>query len=91
VYTQQPVKKELNEEQLDFLLKKLIKLLKPEIEKQTLTEESVARFVTPKLGDRDKLIYIILPWVKEAAIRIENEKLADSNISSLINYNKNNE
>lgn len=72
--TQNLPKKELNKEQLDFLLKKLVKLLKPEIEKETLTNDSVTRFVTPKLGNQDKLIYIIFPWVKDATKNMENEE-----------------
>lgn len=72
--TQNPPKKELNKAQIDFLLKKLVKLLKPEIEKETLTNENVTRFITPKLGDQDKLIYIIFPWVKDATKNMENEE-----------------
>lgn len=67
-------KKELNKAQIDFLLKKLVKLLKPEIEKETLTNDSVTRFITPKIGDQDKLIYIIFPWVKDATKNMENEE-----------------
>lgn len=67
-------KKELNEAQIDFLLKKLIKLLKPEIEKQTLTKDSIARLIAPKLEDQDKLVYIIFPWVRDAVNNMENEE-----------------
>lgn len=72
--TQNLPKKELNKAQIDFLLKKLVKLLKPEIEKETLTNDSVTRFITPKIGDQDKLIYIIFPWVKDATKNMENEE-----------------
>lgn len=72
--TQNPPKKELNKAQIDFLLKKLVKLLKPEIEKETLTNDSVTRFITPKIGDQDKLIYIIFPWVKDATKNMESEE-----------------
>lgn len=74
-------KKELNEEQIDFLLKKLVKLLKPEIEKQTFTKESIERFITPKLGDQDKLVYIIFPWVRDVAKNIEKEESTEMNIN----------
>jgi len=74
MHTQNPYKKELSEEQIDFLLKKIIKLLKPEIEKQILTKESISRIVVPKLGDQEKLIQIIIPLVKDAAKSIENEE-----------------
>ncbi|XP_026810527.1 uncharacterized protein LOC113552057 [Rhopalosiphum maidis] len=74
MYPQNPLKKEPNEEQIHFLLKKIIKLLKPEIEKQTLTKESVARLVPPRLGDPEKFVYIIYPWVIDAAKNMENEE-----------------
>lgn len=74
MHTQKTNKKELSEEQIDFLLKKIIKLLKPEIEKQIITKESISRLVVPKLGDQEKLIQIILPLVRDAAKNIENEE-----------------
>lgn len=72
IHKQNIPKKELNDEQINFLLNKLIKLLKPEIEKQTITQESMARFVAPKLGDQEKFVYIILPLIKNAAKNMEN-------------------
>jgi len=76
-------KKELNDAQIDFLLKKLIKLLKPEIEKETLTKDSLARLIAPKLGDQDKLVYIIFPWVRDAANNMENEENTKMNKNPL--------
>lgn len=73
MYPQNPLKKEPNEEQIHFLLQKIIKLLKPEIEKQTLTKESVARLVPPRL-EPEKFVYIIYPWVIDAAKNMENEE-----------------
>lgn len=73
MYPHNPLKKEPNEEQIHFLLKKIIKLLKPEIEKQTLTKESVARLVPPRL-EPEKFVYIIYPWVIDAAKNMENEE-----------------
>ncbi|KAE9539696.1 hypothetical protein AGLY_004948, partial [Aphis glycines] len=73
MYPQNPLKKEPNEEQIHFLLKKIIKLLKPEIEKQTLTKESVARLVPPRV-EPEKFVYIIYPWVIDAAKNMENEE-----------------
>uniref|UniRef100_A0A2S2PD73 Uncharacterized protein n=1 Tax=Schizaphis graminum TaxID=13262 RepID=A0A2S2PD73_SCHGA len=82
MYPQNPLKKEPNEEQIHFLLKKIIKLLKPEIEKQTLTKESVARLVPPRLGDPEKFVYIIYPWVIDAAKNLENEERTKINANS---------
>lgn len=76
-------KKELSEEQIDFLIKKLIKLLKPEIEKQTLTKSSIERLIAPKLGDQDKLVYIIFPWVRDAFKNMGNEETTEVNRSRL--------
>lgn len=73
MYPQNPLKKEPNEEQIHFLLKKIMKLLKPEIEKQTLTKKSVARLVPPRL-EPEKFVYIIYPWVIDAAKNMENEE-----------------
>lgn len=74
MYTQIPYKKELSEGQINFLLKKIIKLLKPEIEKQIVTKDSISRVIVPKLGDQEKLIQIILPIVRDAAKSIKNEE-----------------
>jgi len=83
MYPQNALKKEVNEEQIHVLLKKMIKLLKPEIEKQTLTKESVARLVPPRLGDPEKFVYIIYPWIIDEAKNIENEERTKINSNSL--------
>lgn len=88
VNTQNQRKKELNEQEVDYLLKKLIKLLKPEIEKQSLTNDSINRFITPKTGDHEKLVYIIFPMIREAAKNMNNEERRESNTSPLKNVNK---
>ncbi|XP_025190687.1 uncharacterized protein LOC112591179 [Melanaphis sacchari] len=80
MYPQTPSKKEPNDEQIHYLLKKIVKLLKPEIEKQTLTKESAARLVPPRLGDPEKFVYIIYPWIIDAAAKnMENEKQIKTN------------
>lgn len=83
LYTQTPPKKELNEEQIDFLLKKLIKLLRPEIEKQSITKDSISRFVTPKHADQEKLVYIILPWIRDTNKNVRNEEQTESTTGPL--------
>lgn len=77
--TQSLHKNELNEEQKDFLLKKLIKLLKPEIDKQPITKDSLARAIAPKLGDQKKFIYIIVPWRRDSVQTMEYEYRQDYN------------
>jgi len=83
MYPKNELKKETNEKQIHVLLKKIIKLLKPEIEKQTLTKESVARLVPPKLGDPEKFVYIIYPWIIDEAKNIENEERTKTNANPL--------
>lgn len=90
MYTQSPYKKELNEKQIDYLLKKIIKLLKPEIEKQIVTNENTSKLVTPKLGDQEKIVNIILPeniilpmYFTDAAKNIKNEERLQSNKNPL--------
>lgn len=85
MYSQSPRQKDLTDEQIDFILKKIIKLLKPEIERQALTKESVARFVPPTLGDPEKIVYIIYPWVKDAAKNMENKERTEINTNPLSN------
>ncbi|XP_008184768.2 uncharacterized protein LOC103309887 [Acyrthosiphon pisum] len=84
MYPQNVLKKKVNEEQIHVLLKKIIKLLKPEIEKQTLTKESVARLVPSRLGDPEKFVYIIYPWIIDEAKNIEHEERAKINKNPLI-------
>lgn len=79
--TQNSYKKELNEEQVDLVLKKLIKLLKPEMDKQPISKDSVVRVVTPKLGDKEKLVYIIVPWGRDTVQTIKNEERQEVNMS----------
>lgn len=86
MYTQSPNKKELNEKQIDYLLKKMIKLLKPEIEKQIITKETTSKLVTPKLGDQEKIVNIILPeniilpsYFTDVAKNMENEERLNNN------------
>ena len=88
MYSQNPLQKKVNEDQIHILLKKIIKLLKPEIEKQTLTKESVARLVPPRLGDPEKFIYIIYPWVIDAAKNMENEERKEINANQSITSDK---
>jgi len=88
MYPQNTLKKETNEKQIHVLLKKIIKLLKPEIEKQTLTKESVARLVPPKLGDPEKFVYIIYPWIIDEAKNIENEERTKTNANPLTTSDK---
>lgn len=88
MYPQNALKKETNEKQIHVLLKKIIKLLKPEIEKQTLTKESVARLVPPKLGDPEKFVYIIYPWIIDEAKNIENEERTKTNANPLTTSDK---
>jgi len=88
MYPQNALKKKVNEEQIHVLLKKIIKLLKPEIEKQTLTKESVARLVPSRLGDPEKFVYIIYPWIIDEAKNIEREERAKNNANPLITSDK---
>jgi len=88
MYPQNALKKEVNEEQIHLLLKKIIKLLKPEIEKQTLTKESVARLVPSRLGDPEKFVYIIYPWIIDEAKNIEHEERAKINANPLTTSDK---
>lgn len=88
LYAQTPPKKELNDEQIDFLLKKLIKLLKPEIEKQSITKDSISRFVTPKHADQEKLVYIILPWIRDTSKNVGNEEQMEGITSPLKTFDK---
>ncbi|XP_022164342.1 uncharacterized protein LOC111029568 [Myzus persicae] len=85
---QNALKKDVNEEQIHVLLKKMIKLLKPEIEKQTLTKESVVRLVPPRLGDPEKFVYIIYPWILDEAKNIENEERTKINANPLTTSDK---
>ncbi|XP_015367310.1 PREDICTED: serine-rich adhesin for platelets-like [Diuraphis noxia] len=88
MYPQNELKKEANEKQIHVLLKKIIKLLKPEIEKQTLTKESVARLTPPKLGDPEKFVYIIYPWIIDEAKNIENEERTKTNANPITTSDK---
>ncbi|XP_060876612.1 mucin-2-like [Metopolophium dirhodum] len=88
MYPQNALKNKVNEEQIHVLLKKIIKLLKPEIEKQTLTKESVARLVPSRLGDPEKFVYIIYPWIIDEAKNIEREERAKNNANPLITSDK---
>lgn len=88
MYPQNALKKKVNEEQIHVLLKKIIKLLKPEIEKQTLTKESVERLVPSRLGDPEKFVYIIYPWIIDEAKNIEREEQAKINGNPLITSDK---
>ncbi|XP_025407715.1 filamentous growth regulator 23-like [Sipha flava] len=88
LYTQTPPKKELNEEQIDFLLKKLIKLLRPEIEKQSMTKDSITRFVTPKHANQEKLVYIILPWIRDTNKNVRNEERTENTTGPLKTFDK---
>lgn len=88
MYPQNALKKKVNEEQIHVLLKKIIKLLKPEIEKQTLTKESVARLEPSRLGDPEKFVYIIYPWIIDEAKNIEREEQAKINANPLITSDK---
>lgn len=77
--TQSLRKNELNEEQKDFLLKKLIKLLKPENDKQLITKDSLAGAIAPKLGDQKKLVYIIVPWGRDPVRTVDYEDQREIN------------
>lgn len=88
MYPQNTLKKEVNEEQIHVLLKKIIKLLKPEIEKQALTKESVARLIPSRLEDPEKFVYIIYPWIIDEAKNIEHEERTKINANPLTTSNK---
>ncbi|VVC44481.1 Hypothetical protein CINCED_3A021258 [Cinara cedri] len=79
---QNPHKEKLNKDQVGFLIKKLIKLLKPEIDNQPITKESLAGVITPKLGDQEKLVYIIVPWGRDTIENIENQKQQENNMGT---------
>lgn len=81
--TQPPRKNELNDEQIDYLLKKLIKLLRPEIEKQSITEYSFSRFLGSNHADQKKLVYVILPLISETNKNVRNEEQAESTTGPL--------
>lgn len=61
-----PPKTQLNDEEIDIILKKLMKLLKINTNKEPTTRESVVKLIAPKLGDREKLIYVIFPMIRDA-------------------------
>lgn len=88
MYPQNTLKKEVNEEQIHVLLKKIIKLLKPEIEKQALTKESVARLIPSRLEDPEKFVYIIYPWIIDEAKNIEHEERTKINANPLTTSDK---
>lgn len=76
MYTQKPQKKELNDDQIDYLLQKLVKSLTYEIEKQTISKESLTRILAPQLGDQ---VFIIHPLGKDASKLMETEVLKKQN------------
>lgn len=85
MYNQKPQKKELNDEQIEYLLQKLVKSLTYEIEKQTVSKENVAKLLAPQLGDQ---IYIIHPLGKTATKLMETEGQTKNNTGQLKNVNE---